>query len=260
MQEIPNDSKTTVVNRAQLQFPILETIFPTVINYVSPEKRKLHQELDLFLDQVNKPKSSPKQLINDIVNGDAIAVTDASVSPFSGVGASSFVITSNNLQTSFSGSHTRVPKGSTKMDSYRAELYGIYSILICLHDIILEYKIKSGSITIACDNKASLQNALEYDTRASVSQGSFNILWAISDLKRDLPIRIHSKHAKAHQDKRKSRSELSLLETINCIVDVKAGEYREYIENYSSYQYSTLHWFSNWSCHVNDNPITANLG
>ena len=256
--QIPNDSQTAIVNRAQLQFPILETTFPTIINYVNPEKRKLHQELELFFDQIDKPKSFPKQLINDIINGDAIAVTDASVSPFTGVGASSFVITSTDLQTSFSGSHG-VPKGSTKMDSYRAELYGIYATLMCLHDIVLEYKIKTGSITIACDNKASLQNSLDYNTRASVSQGSFDILWAISDLKKDLPIRIHSKHVKAHQDKRKSRSELTLLETINCVVDVKAGEYREYIENNSTYQYSTLHWFSNWSCHINGNPITANL-
>ena len=258
MHEIPKDYQFALVDRSQLQYPILETTIPTSIPYQDPEKIALHREIELFFEQITEPKSYPKQLIHDIINGDALAVTDASVSPFSGIGASSFVITSNDLQTSFSGSHG-VPRGSMKMDSYRAELYGIFSILMCLHDIVIEYKISSGAITIACDNKASLQNALEFDNRASVGQGSFDILWAIHDLKKDLPIQLQPVHVKAHQDQRKSKTEMTLLETLNCIVDARAGEYREYIENTPSYQYSKLHWFSNWSCYIDNVPITANL-
>ena len=253
----PNDCKTAIVNRNNLSKPILETSYPSQITYMNMEQEQLHHEIDKFFKQVTPPTSSTK-LIKDIINGDAIAVTDASVSPYTGVGASSFVITSLDLQTSYSGSHG-VPKGSEKMDSYRAELYGIFSILLTLHDIINEYNITSGMITIACDNKASLNNSLLYKNRTSITQGSFDILWAIHDLLQDIPIKIIPKHVKAHQDQKKEMQQLTILETLNCIVDKKAGEYRQYVENNTDYEYCKIHWFSNWFCMIENDRITANL-
>ena len=126
VDQIPHDCNIAIVNRDNLSKPIVETTYPSQIPYVNIEQQQLYKEIDLFFNQVTQPTSSRK-LIQDIINGDAIAVTDASVSPYTGVGASSFVITSLDLQTSYSGSHG-VPKGSEKMDSYRAELYGIFSI------------------------------------------------------------------------------------------------------------------------------------
>ena len=257
IDRIPSDNQIAIVNRDNPKIPILESIYPTEIIYVNSEQAQLHEEIERFFDQVTIPKSSEK-LVQDIINGDAIAVTDASVSPYTGVGASSFVITSKDLQTSYSGSHG-VPKGSEKMDSYRAELYGIFSILLTLHDIINENRITSGTITIACDNKASLNNALTYRNRTSITQGSFDILWAINDLMQDLPVKIIPQHVKAHQDQKKELNQLSLLETLNCIVDKKAGEYRQYIEDNSEYKYSKVHWFSNWYCMIGNDRITANL-
>ena len=125
----------------------------------SVEKQKLNEEIETFFEQVTFPSTTILPLLQDIKNGNARAVTDASVSLYTETGASSFVITSLDLKTSISGSHG-TPSGSTKMDSYRAELYGIFSILICLKHITLEHKINKGSIIIACDNKASLNNAL----------------------------------------------------------------------------------------------------
>ena len=39
-----------------------------------------------------------------------------------------------------------------------------------------------------------------YDHRASISQSSFDLLWAIQDIKRTLPITIHPQHVRGHQD------------------------------------------------------------
>ena len=247
-----------IVNRLNPKFPILETTFPNNVKSESVEKQKLNEEIEMFFEQVTFPSTTILPLLQDIKNGNARAVTDASVSLYTEIGASSFVITSLDLKTSISGSHG-TPRGSTKMDSYRAELYGIFSILICLKHITLEHKINKGSIIIACDNKASLNNALNYDTRASTNQGSYDILWAIQDLKNSIPIKLIPQHVKAHQDKIKTKSQLTLLETLNCLMDINAGEYRRYIEQTPSYKYSKLHQFSNWHCIVNDQTITANL-
>ena len=95
---------------------------------------KLQTHKKNFMKQVNFPNDNIQNLIEDIQIGRAIAVTDASVSPYTSIGASSFVITTHNLQTLYSGAHG-VPSGSAPMDSYRAEIYGIYNIFVCLQHI-----------------------------------------------------------------------------------------------------------------------------
>ena len=86
------------------------------------------------------------------------------------------------------------------MDFYCAELYGIFSIICTL--VRLNLNIKNGSITIAYDNKASLENALCYDIRAAVTRNSHDRLWAIHELQKELPITLILKHVKGHQDSR----------------------------------------------------------
>jgi len=86
------------------------------------------------------------------------------------------------------------------MDSYRAEMYGIYAILVCSQYLVQQHKISKGGILIACDNKASLINALAYTTRASISSESYDILWAIQKLCKSLPLQISYQHVKGHQD------------------------------------------------------------
>jgi len=207
------------------------------------------------MQQINFPTTN-ENLISDIKSGKAIAVTDASVSPYTSAGATSFVITSRDLQTSCNGAHG-VPQGSTSMDSYRAKIYGIYGILVKLQYLVQNYNIKKGQITIACDSKAGLLNSLAYNSRASVAQGSFDILWAIQKIwKRHLPIKIIDQHVKGHQDATGKR--LTFLETLNCIMDRKAKQYREYIEASSNYEYPNLHFYANWICNVKNIIITEN--
>ena len=80
------------------------------------------------MNQTCPPSNKIELLIQAIQEGSAIAVTDASVSPYTNIGATSFIITTPNLQTSYRGSHG-APSGSKPMESYRAELYGIFSML-----------------------------------------------------------------------------------------------------------------------------------
>ena len=72
--------------------------------------------MDIFVQQITLLHQQTELLIQDIKQGRTVAVTDASVSPLTKIGASSFVITSSNLKTSYSGAHG-VPHGSAPMDS-----------------------------------------------------------------------------------------------------------------------------------------------
>ena len=252
---LPNDCQQTIVNRTIPSRPILESIIPNN-EYIDEIEQDIQYHTNIFMNQIRLPPENIEDLIQNIINKTAIAVTDASVSPYTSVGASSFVITSADLQTSCNGCH-RVPQGSAPMDSYRAEMYGIYAILVCLQCLVQQHKITEGGILIACDNKASLINSLAYSTRAPISSGSYDILWAIQKLCKSLPLQISYQHVKGHQDTAGKR--LTLLEKLNCIMDKRAKQYRSYVETSTTYKYSNLHMYSNFHCQIESTNITENI-
>jgi len=96
-----------------------------------------------------------------------------------------------------------------------------------------------GSIIVACDNTVALDNDFAYDKRASLNQGSFDILWAIQNIRTSIPIQIHHQYVRGHQDT--TGKLLTKLKTLNCIMDKQAGYMREYIESSTSCEYSKLH-------------------
>jgi len=121
VNHLPLHCDQAIINRNDPYLPMLESIIiPIDPPQSSNNTTNLEHHIDVFMQQINIPTSDIEKLIYAIRGGTAIAVTDASVSPYTGVGASSFVINTSDLQTSSSGSHG-VPKGSAPMDSYRAE-------------------------------------------------------------------------------------------------------------------------------------------
>jgi len=202
VNHLPLQCDQAIINRNDPSLPMLESIIiPIDPPQSSNNATTLEHHIDVFMQQINIPTSDIEKLIYTIEEGTAIAVTDASVSPYTGVGASSFVITTPDLQTSSSGSSHGVPKGSAPMDSYRAELYGIFSIMVTLQHLATTYDIKKGNILVAYDNKATLNNAFAYNDRASLNQGSFDILWAIQNIRKSINIQIQHQHVRGHQDK-----------------------------------------------------------
>jgi len=73
-----------------------------------------------------------------------------------------------------------------------------------------------------------MDHAFQYPDKASVKQGSFDILWAIKQIQNGIPLSIKYQHVKGHQDKEKRP--LTLLETLNYIMGKRSGQYHEYIE------------------------------
>lgn len=76
-----------------------------------------------------------------------------------------------------------------------------------------------------------------------MTQGSYDILWAIKKICDHLLLSMYHQHVKGHQEK--TGRPLTQLETLNCIVDERAGQYCGYIKASTSYEYSQLHWITN---------------
>jgi len=60
----------------------------------------------------------------------------------------------------------------------------------------------------------------------------------LKEIQSNIPITIKYQHAKGHQDRK--RKPLTLLETLNYIMDKRTGQYCEYIEMSSQYEYSNI--------------------
>ena len=93
---LPNDCQQTIVNRTIPSRPILESIIPNN-EYIDEIEQDIQYHTNIFMNQIRLPPENIEDLIQNIINKTAIAVTDASVSPYTSVGASSFVITSADL-------------------------------------------------------------------------------------------------------------------------------------------------------------------
>ena len=170
-----------IVTRFQSSIVHLDSILP---NDISPLPVSPHNNhCTLFFIQIQTDPRKEANMTTYLQNHTAIAVTDASFSPYSGIGVSSFIISNTELNNCVTGSHG-VPPGSNPMDSYRAELYGIFTIMKYLSYLCHKHAITDGEVLIACDNKASLEHALVmiiahlYLIAVLIYYGQFTILSA----------------------------------------------------------------------------------
>jgi len=81
----------------------------------------------------------------------------------------------------FSGGFT-VPGPLTLINTYRAELYSIYAILVTLEYFCNECQILSGGITIGCDNQGALSQAQHFHEHISCATAHADIIRAITSL------------------------------------------------------------------------------
>ena len=95
----------------------------------------------------------------------------------------------------------------TKMgsiNSYRAELEGMYRALCHIHQLGLT---ANGPVTQWCDNQGGvIMTDKELKTGTEKMQPEADILMAIQHIKDQLPFPVTSQHVKGHQDTKKSKS------------------------------------------------------
>ena len=78
---------------------------------------------------------------------------------------------------------SQTPGNGTDMDAYRAELYGIYCILLSVKYISEHFQIRDGEIKIICDCKGALTRSIIYDDRPTTRHPNYDLLWSILDLR-----------------------------------------------------------------------------
>ena len=104
--------------------------------------------------------------------------------------------------------------------------YGIYTILVAAQQLCEIHDIRSGSLILACDNDAGLQHSIEYSSRPPTRFKSFDILWAIRNIRKKLPIKVIQRKVRGHSD-RFSRQQ-DIFEMLNCEKDIKAKNFCRY--------------------------------
>ena len=193
-----------------------------------------------------------------IRKGTAVAITDGSYNEDMNSGAAAWKIVGeiDDIQCEGRIGH---PVTKEKLDSYRIESIGILAILTAVEVICEFHNIKDGSITVACDNDASLDKGITYNERLKTSCKYFDIFWATKEIKDRVKIKFIPKQVKGHQDKHMKINKLTRIERLNCYVDGEAKKYRKWLENCNEYKPPSIFGDKNWSLWIDDTKITKDI-
>ena len=166
--------------------------------------------------------TSTDQLITDIIQGKAIAVSDGSFDPITKTGAAAWIITSKHSSQWIRG--TSISPGSTTIQNpYRSEILGILAILHQINQLCRIHQITNGSIIMACDGISALRQATRRDIdKISCRNKQSDLLSACTKILLSIPITIQPQHVKGHQDDTTTYNELTFIEQKNVDMDVLA--------------------------------------
>eukprot|EP00978_Attheya_sp_CCMP212_P032089 scaffold123677_cov34-Attheya_sp.AAC.4 len=92
------------------------------------------------------------------------------------------------------------PGNPADQSPYRSKLSGIYGILCIVEELCKLHDIKSGGITIGCDNEKCLWMAIDKRGTTSPTSSSFDLLSAIRHKILKLPVSVSSHWVEGHQD------------------------------------------------------------
>jgi hypothetical protein len=108
---------------------------------------------------------------------------------------------------------------TNEVSSYRSELQGVHALLMAIMIICQVYNIKSGSITLACDNEVAVRMSNDGHLSAPPSVANADLVRAIRYIRSQLPIQVHMLDVDGHKDKHTPFVCLTPLEKLNCLAD-----------------------------------------
>ena len=168
-----------------------------------------------------------KCLIDAIEKRRIISVTDASVSVLNNTSAVSWTI-NKNVETPLAYGLASCPDYITTQDSYGAEMFGIFNILVVMQMVTKYHNINHGELIIACDNDASLLVGTDGLTKVKIDQKYFDLIWAIQDILNTLPITVIAQKVKGRADK--ENRVLNKYEYLNVQMDKESKSFRRRLE------------------------------
>ena len=176
-------------------------------------------KIDWFMHSISS-SSNTTNLWNDILQGQAYAVSDGSLFPASKAGACACIVsTKDGLEWIKGGG---IIQGHTyDQDPYRSELGGQVGLASIITAIILPTGA-SPNITVACDGEAAIDRVNMEKSTIKYNMINVDMLSIISDLWETSSFTIIKQHVYGHQDE--SDRQLTQLERLICRVDLWAKE------------------------------------
>ena len=185
------------------------------------------------------------QLIQEIKDGTAIAVSDGSYCPERQIGSAAWTIQTTTTTSPQYLRGTSISPGSKEIqNAYRSELLGLLGILDALKVTCDYCELKRGKLTMACDGISALEQIQREADKISCKWKQCDLISACIKLRQEIPIDICFQHVKGHQDESNTYEELTILEKANIWADDEAKTTLESFwrrEDTTIYNSSPLH-------------------
>jgi hypothetical protein len=184
----------------------------------------IHDNDQWAISSLHCPENG-RSIAQAIIQGTAIAVCDGSYKDQ--FGTAGFVIQHKSHHSSH---ESRVlganvtPGHPTEMDPYRAELGGIFAIVVIAEAIATLHDIQTGTIEIACDCQSGITSVFEheYDTP---KQPHHDLIHEIRHKLASSRLTWKYRHVSGHQDKHQSYDSLDQWGQLNVEMDSLAKVY-----------------------------------
>jgi len=157
-----------------------------------------------------------------IRNASAIGISDGSYMPrrYPALATAAWILADSGAShpSLFSGV-CMVPGPPTSVNAYRAELYGIYALLVALEYFCNERQIFAGGITIGCDNQGALSQAQHFQEHVPCATAHADIIRAITSLRMRSRIHLSFVYVPGHQDALSRLEDLPPMAQMNVWAD-----------------------------------------
>ena len=176
-------------------------------------------KLNWFMSYLTSSESTSNLLLH-LNHGTAIGVSDGSYYMTHNVGSCAWIISSPDGSEWVSGGGL-IPGNDTDQNAYRSEIGGLLGLTIFLHALDLPPNT-NPSILIACDGKSALRKVITGNHEIKCKYKDIDMISIMHDLWKESKFIPNTQHVYGHQDV--TGRELTMLETLNCKVDLKAKE------------------------------------
>ena len=233
---------------------------------VDQEPTTIHDAIDALsepwiLDYSSFPNGGA-DIAAALRRGGVAMVSDGSYMPdlSKTLGASGWIIEDLRMGARCVGS-CRTPG---KANAYRAELFGIYTMLVALSLICKVHEVTAGEIEtedaiLGCDNEVALWKSSVLDSKVPCSDAHADIIRAIRKVRDTLPLKFTYTHIYGHQDDHVSTSELDRPTQLNIECDNIAKRFLIALHRSDGRpEFRFTH--EGWRCFVGDTKVTSRAG
>jgi hypothetical protein len=200
--------------------------------------------------------SSLSRLLDGIREGSAIAVTDGSYKH--SLGTAGFIIlpAPNSTDSCSLTAVNMTPGRPQDVDSYRAELAGIFGTIQLINHVCTSMGIQNGHITLGCDCLSALQQ-IQSCLPAPPNRAHFDLVLSIQSLISSSPITWSFHHIRGHQDAHTAYAALDRWAQLNVDMDNLAKTYWSILDRSRPSPTSLQPLPGHWSIWFNDQRLPS---